>query len=175
MEVHRRKKYAGTGTVSRYDDIITTGFLAGHIPYAPGTMGALVALAVWCLYAYCIPFIADSYVIVMNLTSMLTVLLIILGIPAIDRVETVWGPDPKRVVVDEMIGMWMALFGVPASREWYWVLSAFLLFRLFDIWKPLGIRWLDRNIHGGMGVVLDDMLAGLYSAAVMLIVRAVVG
>ena len=106
----------------------------------------------------------------MIITMVLTVISTLIAIPAIDKAESEWGPDPKQVVVDEMVGTWMALFAVPVTREWYWALAALLLFRVFDIWKPLGCRWIDQNIHGGWGVMLDDILAGIYAAAVLTVI-----
>lgn len=163
---------ASSDSVSTFDNLITTGFGAGYFPWGPGTAGAAVALLVWVLMAYVIEPIAESYAVVQGITSLLT-FVFFCTYPIIDKVEKVWGPDPKRVVVDEMVGVWFALVAVPPTREWYWPLAAFILFRIFDIWKPLGIRWIDRNIHGGIGVMLDDVLAGVYAMIVLLIVRLV--
>ena len=78
--------------------------------------------------------------------------------------QPVWGHDPSRIVADEMIGLWIAMIAVPFS--WLNLALAFGLFRLFDIWKPMGIRRMEK-FPGGWGVMLDDVLAGLYSLAVM--------
>lgn len=143
--------------------LLSTGFGAGYCPWAPGTAGAIFAAAIWCAYAYSI----DSYAAVLLITIVLTAVFTILSIPAIDSVEREWGHDASRIVIDEMVGTWMALIAVPPSREWYWPLAALLLFRLFDIWKPLGCRWIDRNISGSWGVMLDDILAGIYAAMIL--------
>jgi len=73
--------------------------------------------------------------------------------------------DPSEVVVDELVGQWIALLSVPQELALYAV--AFVLFRLFDIWKPWPIRWADRSVPGGLGVMLDDVLAGGLAAAVL--------
>lgn len=148
------------------DVIIGTGFGAGFWPWGPGTAGAALATGIWCLYAYPI----DNYGFVMVLTSLLIITGTLISIRPINRLEKYWGADPSRVVVDEMVGVWITLLAVPSSREWYYVVAAFLLFRLMDIVKPLGCRTIDKKIHGGWGVMLDDILAGIYAAAVMLAV-----
>ena len=66
--------------------------------------------------------------------------------------------DHGGIVWDEMVGLWLALTIIPVS--WAWVLAGFLIFRLFDIWKPWPISWLDKNITGGLGIMLDDLVAG---------------
>jgi phosphatidylglycerophosphatase A len=73
--------------------------------------------------------------------------------------------DPSVVVWDEFVGQWIALLLLPAG--WPWALAAFALFRLFDIWKPWPVRWADRQLHGGFGAMLDDVLAGLYALFVV--------
>jgi phosphatidylglycerophosphatase A len=69
--------------------------------------------------------------------------------------------DHPGIVWDEFAGLWLALFALPP--DWYWPLLGFALFRLFDIAKPWPISWLDRNLHGGTGIMLDDILAGTFA------------
>ena len=145
----------------------SAGFGAGYWPWGPGTMGSLLAVILWALYAYNI----ESYALVQLLTMLLTVLFTALSIPAVSVAEEEWGHDSPRVVVDEIVGMWVALCAVPASREWWYPFAALVLFRLFDIYKPLGCRWIDRNIPGAWGVMLDDILAGVYAALVLAVVN----
>ena len=73
--------------------------------------------------------------------------------------------DQGALVWDEVIGMWITLFAAPAS--WWWMLVGFALFRLFDIWKPWPVRLADRRVHGGFGVMLDDVVAGVYALIVL--------
>lgn len=102
-------------------------------------------------------------------TLALIVLFTALGTWAANRLEPFWGEDPKRVVIDEMIGVWIPLLGCPPDNAWYaW--GAFALFRFFDILKPLGIRRIDRR-RGGFWVQADDIVAGIYSLIIILIVR----
>jgi phosphatidylglycerophosphatase A len=69
--------------------------------------------------------------------------------------------DHEGIVWDEMVGMWITLWLVPEG--WGWLLVGFLLFRLFDILKPWPISWIDRHVHGGVGIMLDDVLAGVFA------------
>ena len=107
--------------------LIATGFGSGFSPVAPGTAGALLATAVWFGLSYLL-----SAVALLWLTVGFILVFTALGIWAADRVEPYWGEDPSRVVVDEMVGVWIALLAAPAGNVWY-ALGAFALFRLFDI------------------------------------------
>ncbi|HSB96808.1 MAG TPA: phosphatidylglycerophosphatase A, partial [Spongiibacteraceae bacterium] len=80
--------------------------------------------------------------------------------------------DHGAIVWDEFIGLWIALAWLPAAAHWWWIGAGFLLFRLFDIWKPWPISWCDRNIHGGFGIMLDDVLAGILAAVVLAVALA---
>ena len=134
--------------------IIASGFGSGFSPFAPGTAGALVAVIIWTVLFYVIPFN-----ILLVVTSLLIVLFTAAGIWSADKLESEWGKDPSKVVVDEMVGVWIALLAVPVGNVWY-ILFAFLLFRFFDIFKPLGIRKMEQ-LEGGIGVMADDILAGI--------------
>ena len=106
-------------------------------------------------------------------TFLLVVVFTIAGTWATERLQPYWGDDPSRVVVDEMVGVWIPLIiaGEP-EMKWWWAAAALLLFRFFDIVKPLGIRSLDRR-KGAIWVMLDDVLAGIYSAIVLGIIIAI--
>lgn len=146
-----------------YDIALSTSLGAGFWPWGPGTAGAAFGVLVWCCYAFAI----ESYTTVMIITAVLACMVTLLSIQPINRLEKFWGADPSRVVIDETVGVWITLLAVPETCEWYYILAAFLLFRVMDIVKPLGCRWLDNNIHGGWGVMLDDVLAGVYGAIVL--------
>ena len=73
--------------------------------------------------------------------------------------------DHSAIVWDEIVGMLVTMAAAP--RGWGWLLAGFLLFRLFDIWKPWPIRWLDRRVQGGFGIMVDDLLAGVYAAVLL--------
>jgi len=150
--------------------IIGTGFGAGFWPWGPGTAGAVVATALWFGLYTILDFAALQAV-----TVILILVFTIVGTWATRRLMPFWGDDPHRVVIDEMVGVWVALLAVPDWRSaqlspdgWQAALAALLLFRFFDIVKPLGIRALDRR-RGAFWVMADDLLAGVYAAFVLLL------
>lgn len=102
-------------------------------------------------------------------TVALILVFTVAGVWAADRLEPVWGEDPSRVVVDEMVGVWITLLAAPAGHFGYG-LAAFVLFRLFDIFKPLGIRRME-SLPGGIGVMMDDILSGIYGFILLIAVR----
>lgn len=148
-----------------WDVALATGFYSGYSPFAPGTMGALVAVLIWLVGYFFL-----GYASLLIATSVLILVFTLLSVPSINRLEKVWGEDPSRVVVDEMVGVWISLLAVPADGHWGYVAGAFVLFRLFDIVKPLGVRRMER-IGGGWGVMLDDILAGVYGAVVLFFIN----
>ena len=138
----------------------STAFKIGYLPIAPGTWGSLAALIVW-------------YVLVGHISSITLIVLIVvifaLGVYTSSVIESnLMIKDPSIVVIDEWVGQWIVLLFLPKSIMWG--LVAFLLFRLFDIWKPYPINKLD-NMHGGWGIMLDDVLAGIYALVVISILR----
>ena len=149
---------------------IGTGFGSGFSPFAPGTAGALLASIIWIALYFLFPFTA-----VLWITAVLVIVFTFAGIWAADRLEPYWGEDPSRVVVDEMVGGWIPLLAVPNDGNWFWyVIAAFVLFRAFDIAKPLGIRKME-SLKGGVGVMMDDILAGVYSLILLVGARWVIG
>lgn len=152
-------------TYTKWDVALATGFYSGYSPFAPGTMGALVATLIWL-----VGYFSLDYTCLQIVTSVAIFVFTLLSIPSIDRLEMVWGEDPSRVVVDEMVGVWISLLAVPADGHWGNIAGAFVLFRLFDIVKPLGVRRMER-IGGGWGVMLDDILAGVYGAIVLFFIN----
>ena len=144
--------------------MIATGFGTGYSPFAPGTAGALLATILW----FALLFLLPSNLLLIT-TGVLILFFTLTGIWATNALESEWGKDPSKVVVDEMVGVWIALLGV-AERNYYHILLAFALFRLFDIYKPLGIRRMEK-LNGGLGVMMDDILAGIYSLVVLLLIR----
>lgn len=132
------------------------GFGAGLSPKAPGTMGTVVAIPIYLLLMYCG---RDVYyaALLAGLVAGVFICGYTAGIMGID--------DPKGVVWDEIIGYLITMLGLPLS--WIWVLGGFLLFRLFDIWKPWPIGWVDRRIKGGVGIMLDDVVAAIFACILL--------
>jgi phosphatidylglycerophosphatase A len=145
--------------------MIGTGFGAGFTPKAPGTAGALLGTSMW----FCGALLIQSKELFLACLCITIVVFTILGTWATARLIPFWGNDPSRVVVDEMVGVWVALLAAPIGSMFYGFI-AFLLFRFFDIYKPLGIRKLDNNV-GAFWVMADDILAGLYSLIIVMIIR----
>lgn len=141
--------------------IIATGFGAGFWPWGPGTAGALLAILLWMGVAQFL-----SPLLLIAATAAFIVVFTILGTWATARLMPYWGEDPSRVVVDEMVGVGIPLL---VAACWQEAVAAFILFRFFDIVKPLGIRALDRR-KGPFWVMADDLLAGFYSAIVLSLV-----
>ncbi|MDR0989593.1 MAG: phosphatidylglycerophosphatase A [Prevotellaceae bacterium] len=148
--------------------LIGSGFGSGFSPFAPGTAGALLATGLWWVLAL---FLSEAGLL--WTTAALVLVFTVAGIWATDRLIPFWGDDPSRVVVDEMVGVWIALLAVPAGSLMYGA-AAFVLFRLFDIFKPLGIRRMER-LPGGVGVMMDDVLAGVYSFVLLIAARWLIG
>lgn len=138
---------------------IVTVLGLGYAPIAPGTFGAMGGVILvgayhhfnWPLSTLILLFYIIAFALV--------------GIWSTDKVIPHWGDDPSKVVVDELVGYLITLLFVPLS--WTNILIAFVLFRFFDILKPLGIRSIDEKIKGGTGVMLDDVLAGVYASLVL--------
>lgn len=150
--------------------LIGTGFGSGFCPVAPGTAGALLATLIWIGLYYLVPFQSLLWI-----TGMLIVFFTVLGIWASNKLEPHWGEDPSRIVVDEMVGVWIPLLAVADNKNLFLnVVAAFCLFRMFDILKPLGIRKME-SLRGGFGVMMDDILAGVYSFVMLMVLRWVVG
>ncbi len=142
---------------------IATGFGSGYSPIAPGTAGALVACLLWWGLQSC-PLSCFSGETSWAGLMGLIVIFFFLGVRSADELEHEWGHDPSKIVVDEMVGVWIAMLFVPFSLSNLAV--AFILFRIFDIWKPLGIRQMEK-LPGGWGVMMDDVLAGIYALVVV--------
>ncbi|GHT61803.1 phosphatidylglycerophosphatase A [Bacteroidia bacterium] len=151
-----------------FHKIIATGFGSGYCPIAPGTAGAILATIIW--WGLSLFFPAQPLLLT---TGLLIIAFTILGIWSSGVMETIWGEDPSRVVVDEMVGVWIPLLLV-SDGNIYYGLAALALFRLFDIFKPLGIRKME-NFKGGIGIMLDDILAGIYSLITLYGLRWLIG
>ncbi len=143
---------------------IATGFYSGYLPKAPGTWGSLVAFPVHFLLTK-LP--APYYF------SSLFLIFIIAIITAGSAEKIMDRPDPGIIVIDEIIGMLITLINAPAHIL-VWLLG-FLIFRFFDIVKPFPVNWFDRNIHGGTGIVMDDVIAGFYSLVCLQLICRILG
>lgn len=155
--------------------IIATWFGSGLLPKAPGTWGSLAAIP----FAYLMSIYTCPYALVAGIVA-----LFFIGIWVSDKIEeSAQIKDPGFIVVDEVVGQWIALLPMPflyslLDHNSFYLFSApiavvaFLSFRVFDIWKPWPVNYADKNIPGGYGIMFDDVIAGMYALVVTSILAA---
>ena len=139
--------------------VIGAGLGSGLFPVAPAMAGSLLALAIY----WWSPLTGDDPAL-----FVLIVAGFLLGIWATGEMSTADNPDPKQAVWDEFIGMWATCVLLPKTLPW--LAAAFICFRILDIWKPWPIRRLER-LHGGLGIMADDLLAGIFGAVILNVIR----
>lgn len=136
---------------------VAFGFGSGLAPVAPGTFGTLAAIPLWYLMQ---PLGLGAYL-------MLTAAFFVAGVWFCDRTARALGVhDHPAIVWDEVVGYLLTMSAAPQG-SWLFPLLGFLLFRLFDIAKPWPIRWFDRRVGGGFGIMIDDLLAALPAWALL--------
>jgi phosphatidylglycerophosphatase A len=155
--------------VSRAAIFLATGAGAGYGPVAPGTWGSAVGVV---LYLPLSAAGAAGY-------AAACLGLLAAGIWAAGQAERAFGrKDDGRIVIDEVVGQLLALSPLladPASlRSPIWLVTGFVAFRLFDVWKPGPARWAERRFSGGMGVMLDDVVAAAMAALLLVLIRLAV-
>lgn len=135
---------------------VAFGLGSGAIPLAPGTFGTLMAIPFYLLLQPLpLPFYLAFTLLFFAASSWIC-----------DRVSRETGThDHPGMCLDEFVGFFVTMIHAPTG--WPWVVLGFLLFRLFDIWKPWPINWLDKKVHGGFGMVLDDVVAGIFAMIVI--------
>ena len=142
--------------VRRFVKIVAVGFGSGLVPLMPGTAGTLVGIPLYLLFSR---LAWPLWLLSITAFSFLAVFVA-------DEAEKVFRQrDPSQVVIDEIAGFQFALFAVTPSVMH--VIAGFLLFRFFDVAKPFPIRYLDRNMQGGVGVVADDVAAGVLAGILL--------
>ncbi|OEU80827.1 MAG: phosphatidylglycerophosphatase A [Desulfobulbaceae bacterium C00003063] len=143
---------------------LATGFYIGMIPKAPGTWGSLAAFLPWFLLKD-LPL--PAYLIVLATVFVLGFFVSGSAEKILDR------PDAGPIVIDEILGMFITLTLAPPHPA-AWILG-FILFRIFDIFKPFPVSWFDQRVHGGIGIMMDDVIAGLYALASLQLLWFVIG
>ncbi len=153
----------------KFSWVIATWFGSGLLPKAPGTWGSLAALP----FAYIISIYTCAYALIFGIVA-----LFFIGIWVSDKIEeSAQIKDPGLIVVDEVVGQWMALLPLPfifsiVDPDCFYLFSApiavvaFIAFRIFDIWKPWPVNYADKNFTGGYGIMFDDVIAGMYALIV---------
>lgn len=135
-----------------------SGFLTGYFPLASGTVGSFLAILIFII----VPGFSEPYILIIFI-----LLFLVIGIYTSDFAEKIYGFDPPEVVIDEIVGMWFTMLFVPKT----FLLSAigFILFRIFDIIKPFPAKQ-SQQFKGGLGIMLDDLIAGFYSLVILHII-----
>lgn len=137
-------------------DLLAFGFGSGLSPKAPGTVGTLAAIPLYLMMAQ----------LTLPVYLLLLVISGLVGVYICGRTAADLGVhDHPGIVWDEFVGFWITMFAAPAGL--LWVLVGFLWFRLFDIMKPWPVSWCDKRVGGGLGIMLDDIVAGLMALAAM--------
>ena len=136
--------------------LLACGFGSGLAPRAPGTWGTVAALVIWWPLSY------------LSLSVYIPVLVasIIPGFWICGKTaKDLQVHDHPAIVWDEFCGYWLTMLMAPQSLSW--AVYGFVLFRIFDIWKPWPIKWVDRQVSGGFGIMLDDLIAGLFAWGIL--------
>lgn len=150
--------------------LLATGFGSGLSPIVPGTMGTLAAIPLYLLLAQ-LPL--TWYVIVLIVTFAI-------GVKICQITSDDMGVhDHGSIVWDEFVGLWLTMLVVPlfnlSVTDWKWLITGFILFRFFDMVKPWPIGWLDKRIHGGLGIMIDDVVAGAMAGVALYLIGRYAG
>jgi len=157
MNMNKKKEsvsdfFKASGAPDKLILLIATWFGVGLVPFAPGTWGSLAAL----------PFAAGAYSLGLVFSCLALLLIFLISIPVSGSASKIMKrEDPSPVVIDEVAGIFVTLFLIPLS--WTGIVAGFILFRIFDIIKPFPVGFIDKKIKGGAGIVLDDIMAGVYA------------
>lgn len=129
------------------------GLGSGAAPWAPGTVGTAAAVIPYLLW---IQFLSPVWFLVLLAVTF------VIGVWLCERTSEDLGVhDHSGIVWDEFVGYWLTMFLAP--QGWEWALVGFVLFRFFDVLKPWPVKWADRRVAGGFGIMVDDVLAGVYA------------
>ncbi len=148
----------------KFSKVIASGLGTGYAPVAPGTAGSLLGIVVFYLLNFVSYKLDFHELLILVLNLVVIVGFLFLGVYAIKNVHKEWEHDASKIVIDEIVGVWIAVIAIPL--HWQYYLLGFVLFRFFDIIKPLFIRKLD-NLKSDWSVILDDVLAGVYANIVI--------
>jgi len=142
--------------------------MIGKIKYAPGTVASFIT---------CLAFLLLINIFNLSVILLFTLIIFCYSLVAINNsFENFDTEDPQEIVIDEVVGQMLPLLAIPIYEtlyplpKIYYCFAAFLLFRLFDIWKPYPISYVDKNVRGSLGIMLDDILASVYSIIILTII-----
>ena len=159
--------------IKKFNLFFLTFFMIGKIKYAPGTIASLIT---------CLAFLLLINIFNMSVILLFTLIIFCYSLVAINNsFETFDTEDPQEIVIDEVVGQMLPLFAIPIYEtlyplpKIYYCVAAFLTFRLFDIWKPYPISYVDNNVNGSLGIMLDDIFASVYSIIILTIILFLLG
>lgn len=140
--------------LTKIETAIGSGLYTGFSPYFPGTAGSIAAVLIYLIPGFENPTLMLFFIIFFTAV----------GIPIASNFEKIYGKDPRQCTIDEFVGTWISLLFVP--KKAIFILLAFIIWRLLDIFKPFPARQLE-NIKGGIGIMFDDIVSGLYSLIII--------
>ena len=159
--------------IKKFNLFFLTFFCTGRIKYAPGTFASLFA---------CLLFLFLTNFFNILILFFFNILIFLYSLVAINKsYDSFDSNDPQEIVIDEVVGQMIPLLPIPIYETLYslpigyYCVASFLLFRLFDIWKPFPISYVDRNTQGTLGIMLDDIVAGIYSIIVLILLFFFIG
>ena len=148
--------------INPIEKFVGSGFYTGYVPLASGTFGSIAALLI-----YFIPNFEKLYVIIPAI-----LIFSLWGIRLGTKFENLYGKDPSECTVDEVVGMWITLLFLP--KDFFVALTAFVVWRTFDIIKPFPARK-SESLHGGLGIMMDDIISAIYSLAIVHLILVIFG
>ena len=146
------------------DKQIVTFFGVGYTPIAPGTAGALVGGILFYLLGLALINYGLDFYTIQIILILIIIAVILISVRSIGKLENTWEHDAQQIVIDEVVGVWIAMLFIPIN--WFYFLIAFILFRFFDIVKPLFIKKIDQ-LKSSWSIMLDDVVAGVYANLVL--------
>ena len=154
--------------IKKFNLFFLTFFMIGKIKYAPGTFASLFT---------CFLFLLLINIFSITVIFLITLIIFCYSFVAINNSFNEFdADDPQEIVIDEVVGQMLPLLAIPIYEtlyllpKIYYCVPAFLLFRLFDVWKPYPINYVDNNVKGSLGIMLDDIIASVYSITVLSII-----
>ena len=153
--------------INKFNILFLTFFMIGKIKYAPGTFASLIA---------CLLFLTLINFFNISIIFFITLIIFFYSFIAINNsFKDFEGDDPQEIVIDEVVGQMIPLIAIPIYEtlfplpQFYYCIGAFLFFRLFDIWKPYPVNYVDNNVKGALGIMLDDIFASFYTIIILII------
>ena len=153
--------------INKFNILFLTFFMIGRIKYAPGTIASLIT---------CLLFLMLINFFNISIIFFITLIIFFYSFIALNiSFKKFEGDDPQEIVIDEVVGQMIPLIAIPIYEtlfpipQVYYCIFAFLFFRLFDIWKPYPVNYVDNNVKGALGIMLDDIFASFYTIIILII------